>query len=222
MDSSASKRAPLRLCVATSNQEKLQEFRRLASRANAAIDSIPQFVDLPVFKEQAPTFAENSLGKALHYSRFTNRLVVADDSGLVVPSLGGAPGVQSARYAGPHATPQQRIDKLLSEMRPFTDEARLARFVCVLTLAQAGVPLAVFSDSVAGSITKQPQGSGGFGYDPVFVPQIGAALDLGASDKPIRLSSFGEMNPEEKDHLSHRGKAFLTLLDFLGNNASNV
>ena len=110
---------PLRLIVASTNEGKLREYRALAASARASLDLvlIPNFGALPKFDEAADTFAENAMGKALHYSHFCEGLVIADDSGLVVPALGGAPGVYSARYAGPEASDADRIRKLLDAMR---------------------------------------------------------------------------------------------------------
>jgi XTP/dITP diphosphohydrolase len=127
---------------------------------------------------------------------------MADDSGLVVDALGGAPGVHSARYAGPNASPAERISKLLSELGASGSENRQARFVCVIALAVRGRVVAVFSDSVEGTILGNPRGAGGFGYDPIFFfsPAV---------------KSFAEMSAEEKNRCSHRAKAFGKLTDFL-------
>ena len=107
----------MRLFLASSNIGKLREYVELARGSGVTIELLPRFGEFPSFEESAPTFAENSVGKALHYSRFTDEAVLADDSGLVVPALGGAPGVHSARYAGPGASDADRIRKLLGEMR---------------------------------------------------------------------------------------------------------
>lgn len=198
--------ASIRLFLASSNPGKLKEFRGLAASAagGASIDLqlLPRFSQLPVFEESAPTFGENAAGKALHYSRFSETPVIADDSGLVVDALGGAPGVYSARYAGPNASNAERVDKLLAEMRACESKDRRARFVCVLALALRGRVLGVFSDAVEGEILQAPRGTGGFGYDPVFFyPQAG--------------KSFAELSAEEKNRYSHRAKAFHRLADFL-------
>lgn len=214
MGSSDPRPAPLKVLVATSNQGKLREFRRLSAGTGVELDSISRFSELPVFEENAATFAENSAGKALHYSAYTDQLVIADDSGLAVHALGGAPGVHSARYAGPNASARDRINKLLDEVRSFSGDDRAARFVCVLTLARAGQALVVFSATVEGFIAQQPQGSEGFGYDPVFVPQDPVSgLPAG--------KTFGELSDKEKDELSHRARAFRKLLDFLARRQSN-
>jgi XTP/dITP diphosphohydrolase len=195
-------RSKLRVLLASSNEGKLREFRRMAAHSTIELDLIPGVCELPGFEESAPTFAENSAGKALHYSDFTQEMVLADDSGLVVPAIGGAPGVQSARYAGPAATDVERVQKLLNAMRDFEGEQRRARFICVISLAQRGRALAVVSDFVEGFLALSPRGTGGFGYDPVFFsPQLGRC--------------FAEASEDEKNRLSHRGKAFDKALSFL-------
>ena len=163
------------------------------------LELLPRFPSLPEFEENALTFAENAAGKALHYSRLSEGLVFADDSGLVVPALGGAPGVHSARYAGKDATNSHRIDKLLVAMRDKSGEQRSAHFVCASALAQKGRALAVVTDRVDGEILESPRGAGGFGYDPVFY-------------FPALKKTFAELSAEEKNQLSHRGKAFRKLL----------
>ena len=125
--------------------------------------------------------------------------MLADDSGLVVPALGGAPGVYSARYAGPGASDADRVQKLLGEMRRKVGEERRARFVCVTAVAQAGRAIAVVSDLASGVITSEPRGDGGFGYDPVFLFE-----ELGRT--------YAELRAEEKNAYSHRGKTFRKLL----------
>ncbi|HET8922163.1 MAG TPA: RdgB/HAM1 family non-canonical purine NTP pyrophosphatase [Candidatus Acidoferrum sp.] len=194
---------PIKLFLASSNPGKLAEYRALAAAsarsAPVALELLPNFDLLPRFEENAPTFAENAAGKALHYSRLCEELVFADDSGLVVPSLGGAPGVHSARYAGEHAANSQRIEKLLSEMRRKTGIERSAHFVCAIGLARRGRAIAIVTDSVHGEILEAPRGSGGFGYDPVFY-------------FPALKKTFAEISKEEKNQLSHRGKAFRRLL----------
>ena len=193
---------PVRLQVASSNPGKLREYRELAGGEPIQLETVPGIAALPLFDESAPTFAENSAGKAIHYSRFTDEPVIADDSGLVVPALGGAPGVHSARYAGPDASDADRVAKLLSALRGKTGEERRARFICVLTLAEAGRAIAVFSDSVDGILAEEPRGSAGFGYDPVFYFE-----KLG--------KTYAEISRQEKNEYSHRGRAFRKLLKFL-------
>jgi len=157
---------------------------------------------VPEFKEDAPTFAENAAGKAIYYSKHCAGLVFADDSGLVVPALGGAPGVLSARYAGLGAGSEARNAKLLGEMRDLRGADRAAYFVCVIAAAREGRCEIVVSEKVDGEILEQPRGSGGFGYDPVFFfPPLGKA--------------FAELSADEKNVHSHRGKGFRLLMDVL-------
>jgi XTP/dITP diphosphohydrolase len=192
----------VKLFLASSNPGKLREYNVLASGRDVEIELLSQFGEFPPFDESAPTFAENAAGKALHYSRLVTDAVIADDSGLVVPALGGAPGVHSARYAGPNATDADRCQKLLEAMRGKTGKERRAKFVCVLALAQHGRAIAVFSASVEGLIAESPRGTRGFGYDPIFYFQ-----ELGRT--------YAEMSGEQKNEYSHRGRAFRKLLGFL-------
>jgi XTP/dITP diphosphohydrolase len=192
------------LFVASSNPGKLREFRALARPAGEFVDLafIPIFDSIAVFEEIWPTFAENASGKALHYSQYAEGVVIADDSGLVVPALGGAPGVLSARYAGPEASDEERVQKVLDEMRGKTGEERQARFVCVVAVAEAGKMRGLFSASAEGILLDQPRGQDGFGYDPIFFfPALG--------------KTYAEISREEKNLHSHRGKAFHKALDFL-------
>jgi XTP/dITP diphosphohydrolase len=192
----------VKLFLASSNPGKLREYNVLASDRDVEIELLPQFGELPPFDESAPTFAENAAGKALHYSRLVTDAVIADDSGLVVPALGGAPGVHSARYVGPNVTDADRCQKLLEAMRGKTGKERWAKFVCVLALAQHGRAIAVFSASAEGLIAESPRGTRGFGYDPIFYFQ-----ELGRT--------YAEMSGEQKNEYSHRGRAFRKLLAFL-------
>ena len=203
-------RAPVRLFLASSNPGKLAEYRALAraaefaspGEASIALELLPEFESLTAFEEDAPTFAENATGKALHYSRFCDGLVFADDSGLVVPSLGGAPGVLSARYAGPSASSAERNAKLVHELSGKSGRQRAAYFVCAIALAEYGRAKAIVTARVDGEISQTPRGDRGFGYDPVFyVPALG--------------KGFAEISADEKNEHSHRGRAFRKLLAFL-------
>jgi XTP/dITP diphosphohydrolase len=198
--------APVKLYLASSNPGKLAEYRALAGRpqpsASIDLELVPSFDLLPPFEENEPTFAENAAGKALHYSRLREGPVLADDSGLVVPSLGGAPGVHSARYAGPAATNAERISKLLGELTGKAGCERRAYFVCAMAVAKCGRASAIVTDRVHGEILEAPRGAGGFGYDPVFY------------FPPFR-KTFAEISAQEKNEHSHRGKAFHKLLGFL-------
>ena len=195
--------APVRLLLASSNSGKLREYQALAEDHSIELALFPRFKSLPAFTESAPTFAENAAGKALHYSSYAKLPVLADDSGLVVPALGGAPGPKSARYAGPQATDADRIRKLLGELKGRPRSERSARFVSVIAVAQCGRVLEVISDFVEGELLDAPRGSGGFGYDPLF-------------DYPPLGKTFAELSQAEKNRVSHRGRAFRKLLMVLG------
>jgi XTP/dITP diphosphohydrolase len=203
-------RARVRLFLASSNPGKLAEYCALARAAEPALpgaetialELLPGFESLPAFEEDAPTFAENAAGKALHYSRFCDGLVFADDSGLVVPALGGAPGVLSARYAGPGASSAERNVKLLRELSDRSGRERSAYFVCAIALAESTRAKAIVTARVNGEILEVPRGDRGFGYDPVFYV-------------PAMRKGFAEISAEEKNEHSHRGRAFRKLLAFL-------
>ena len=191
-----------KLYLASGNAGKLREFQILAAGHALELELLPGYAALPEFEEAAPTFAENAAGKALYYSKHCDERVFADDSGLVVPALGGAPGVLSARYAGPGASSEQRNTKLLGELRGKKGQQREAYFVCVIAAALRGRASVVVSAKVDGEILEEPRGSGGFGYDPVFYfPALG--------------KSFAELSAEEKNQQSHRGKAFSRLMEVL-------
>ena len=203
-------RAPVRLFLASSNPGKLAEYCALARSAEAessrgsaiALELLPGFESFPAFQENAPTFAENAAGKALHYSRLCEELVFADDSGLVVPALNGAPGVLSARYAGPGASSAERNAKLLHALQGKNGPERGAYFVCAIALAERGRAKAIVTARVDGEILEAPRGAQGFGYDPVFyVSELG--------------KGFAEISAEQKNEYSHRGRAFRKLLAFL-------
>jgi XTP/dITP diphosphohydrolase len=203
--------ARVKIYFASSNPGKLAEFRALAASAVGApsstsfsVEMLPGFESLPPFEESAPTFGENALGKALYYSQLNDGIVFADDSGLVVPALGGAPGVQSARYAGPEASSADRINKLLKELAGTPRHERGAYFCCVIAMVRQGQSIAVISNRADGEILEVPRGTGGFGYDPIFyLPELG--------------KTFAELTSEEKNVHSHRGKAFRRMLSFLTN-----
>jgi XTP/dITP diphosphohydrolase len=192
----------MKLLLASANPGKLREYRELAGESGIELVGPQDLSEIEEFEETASTFAENAAGKAQHYSRFTSECVLADDSGLVVPALGGAPGVLSARYAGPNATDQDRVNKLLREMKDKKGGERRARFVCVTAVAKQGRVFAMTSDSAEGVLTEAPCGTNGFGYDPVFLfPELGR--------------TYAELSSQEKNLYSHRGKAFRSMLEVL-------
>ena len=201
------------LLLASSNRGKLREYRDLAAvgldGTSIELELLPGFDQLPKFEESAPTFGENAAGKALHYSQFADHAVIADDSGLVVHALGGAPGVQSARYAGQNASDADRIGKLLRELHASGSADRGARFVCVIAVAERGRMRCVLSAAADGNILEAPRGTAGFGYDPVFY------------FSPLK-KTFAQTSPEEKNSSSHRGKAFRKLQEFLASSRAKV
>jgi len=199
----------MRILLASSNSGKLREYRELAGGTALEIVPLPNFETVPQFEESAPTFAENAAGKALHYSRNAQELVLAEDSGLVVPALDGAPGVRSARYAGPNATPADCVAKLLREMEGKQGTNRAARFVCVIAVARQGRTLVVASDFAEGTLATEPRGKNGFGYDPIF-------CFTGSS------RSCAEVSSAEKNLQSHRGRAFRRVADLVSGNFANL
>lgn len=199
----------MKLFLASSNPGKLREYAALAQAFGAGrrieLELFPGYSAVPEFEESAPTFAENAAGKALYYSRRVEGAVLADDSGLCVDALEGEPGVRSARYAGAGATDAQRVEKLLQELRArgaITESQRAAHFVCVLALAQQGRARVIVSARADGCILDSPRGTGGFGYDPVFL-------------YPPLDKTFAELTPEEKNLHSHRGRAFRRFLEVI-------
>lgn len=195
------------LFAASSNQGKLAEFRDAAELAGGGVrvEPLPGLASLPLPEEDGATFEENARKKAEHYSRYAPGRIFADDSGLEVAALGGAPGVLSARYSGQEATDTANNEKLLAALRDVPAERRHARFVCVIALAERGRLIATFEGHVEGWIADAPRGGGGFGYDPLFVPP-----ELGRT--------FAELTPAEKLRYSHRGRAFRAMLEAVMSN----
>jgi XTP/dITP diphosphohydrolase len=183
------------LLVATNNAGKVRELSQLLSDFPLRLRLLGEFSAIEEAEETGETFAENATLKALHYSAHSGLLTLSDDSGLVVDALGGTPGVRSARYAGREATYAERMSKLLGELDATGDEERRARFVCVIAVADpAAGTLHTFEGSCEGRIARAPRGTGGFGYDPLFIPD--------GHDR-----TFGELPAEVKHTLSHRARA---------------
>jgi XTP/dITP diphosphohydrolase len=200
----------MRIYVCSSNAGKLRDFAVAAEQAGLCkvrIEPLPDLKRIAAPEEIGSTFEENATAKALYYSRFTPEVVLADDSGLSVTALNGAPGVLSARYAGPDATDEANNNLLLRDLG--TTAHREARFVCVLALAQGGRVITTQQGIVEGTILLAPRGTNGFGYDPLFFYE---PLDR----------SFGEVSPEEKFSVSHRGNAIRALWKKLPNIVSSV
>lgn len=186
--------------VATRNAHKLQELGELL--APHELEMLPAGVGLP--PETGSTFGENALIKAEGAAEATGRTALADDSGIVVEALDGGPGIRSARYAGEAASDEQNLAKLLSELRGQPD--RRAAYVCVLALVEPGRPAQLFEGRCPGIVVAEPRGSGGFGYDPAFLPD-----DRAPGDE----RTMAELSPAEKAEISHRGRAARALLDRL-------
>jgi XTP/dITP diphosphohydrolase len=192
----------LELVVATGNPGKLAEIRRLLADVGITVCGLDDIAGVPEIVEDGDTFEENALKKARTVARFTDCLTLADDSGLVVDGLGGAPGVRSARYAGEGACDADNNRKLLAELQGVPFARRQAAFCCAVVLCRPDGWCRVFHGRLAGLITEQPRGEGGFGYDPLFlVPEFGKTL--------------AEIPLETKNRISHRGQALRQAIDCL-------
>ena len=188
------------IVLATGNKGKIKEFSGLLEGVFRRIISLNDLESPPEVIEDGATFRENALKKARVLAAYSGKPALADDSGLVVDSLGGRPGVYSARYAGEGATDRDNIAKLLAELRGI--ENRLARFVCVLALVYPGGREITAEGACEGVIMTEPRGEGGFGYDPVFyLPELGKTM--------------AELPPEKKNTLSHRARAAEALIKLL-------
>ncbi|MBF0108140.1 MAG: XTP/dITP diphosphatase [Magnetococcales bacterium] len=188
----------MEIVLATRNKKKVEEIRRMFMGTGITFLDLNDFPDSPDVEENGATFTENADIKACAIARHTRRHALADDSGLVVDVLDGAPGVHSARYAGVGASDRQNLNLLLDNLKNHGGADRKARFECVLSLSDPQGQVAHFSGSVSGFIIDASRGDNGFGYDPVFVPEG-------------HRQTFAEMSPREKDRLSHRGQALALL-----------
>jgi XTP/dITP diphosphohydrolase len=190
------------LLLATHNQGKLHELTQLLAGVPLQVVSLHSLGIARDVAETGSTFAANATLKAVEYSRLTDALTLADDSGLEVTALGGAPGVLSARYGGPGLGDDGRNTLLLKELLPIGWDERTARFVCVLALAHSGALIKTFHGAVAGLIAFEPRGTNGFGYDPVFY-------------YPPHARTFGELSRAEKELVSHRGQALRRFREYI-------
>lgn len=184
----------MELVVATSNDGKFAEFERLAKEWPVHLRSLKEFPRIEMPEEIGATFKDNALAKARAVCADLHMPVLADDSGLVVPALSGAPGIYSARYAGPTATATENIQKILAEMKGKTSKEREACFFCVLALVHPDGREWFVSGQCDGQLAETPSGSRGFGYDPIFWIR---EYDL----------TMAQLSPALKDAISHRGKA---------------
>ncbi len=194
----------MEIVLATRNKKKIEEIRRIIVGLPITILSLDNFPDCPETVEDRDTFEGNAVKKAVEVCRCAGKPALADDSGLEVDALGGAPGVYSARYAGGpgDGNDVRNYEKLLAELKDVPDDKRGAQFVCCMALAFPDGTVKTFLGYAKGCIGHEPKGKTGFGYDPVFLPK---------SCK----RTFAEMTGEEKDKLSHRGKALEKLSEFL-------
>jgi XTP/dITP diphosphohydrolase len=186
------------LVIATSNKGKTAEIKDLLKGFPVDIKNLNDFGPIPPLKEEGNTFDENAYQKASFAARILGLPALADDSGLLVEALDGAPGIHSARYAGENATDEQRYLKLLDEMQGTSN--RNAAFECAISIAVPTGPALTYEARCQGLITERPAGSNGFGYDPIFF-------------YPPLNKTFAELTREEKSRVSHRGKAFAELKD---------
>ncbi|CFX18605.1 Non-canonical purine NTP pyrophosphatase [Syntrophomonas zehnderi OL-4] len=190
------------LLIATRNNKKKLELLEILKDLDFNLLSLNDIPPVPDVEEDGLTFSENAVKKAVLTAKASNILTLADDSGLVVNALDGAPGVFSARFAGPQADDEQNNQKLLQALQNIADHERTARFVCVIALADPAGTVQTVSGSCTGMIAKTRQGEAGFGYDPLFVPD--------GFDK-----SFAELDPSVKNKISHRGQALLKIKPIL-------
>jgi XTP/dITP diphosphohydrolase len=197
----------MEIVLATRNKKKIEEIRRITAGLPVTILSLDNFPGCPETVEDRDTFEGNAVKKAVEVCQCTGRHALADDSGLEVDALGGAPGVYSARYAGGTGggNDVRNYEKLLVELESVPDGKRSARFVCFMALAFPDGSVKTFSGHSEGTISREPRGKSGFGYDPVFIPKG-------------YKTTFAEMPGDAKDRLSHRGKALEKLAEFLRSN----
>jgi XTP/dITP diphosphohydrolase len=194
---------PPRVVLASANPKKAAELAEILAGSGLRIELLPRPGDVPEVDEDADDFLGNARLKAAALAEATGLPALADDSGLEVDALGGAPGVHSARYAGETATDHDNVVKLLDELEREPAGERSARFWAVIVLRWPDGRELVAEGAVEGTIAATPRGDGGFGYDPVFVPVEGDGR------------TFAEMTAEEKHHISHRGRALRSLADQL-------
>jgi XTP/dITP diphosphohydrolase len=192
----------MEIVLATRNKKKVEEIKRVIGDMPISILTIDDFSGCPEVEEEGVTFQENAVQKAVAVAHYTGKPSLADDSGLEVYALNNAPGILSSRYSGEDADDSKNIEKLLHEMHSIIDEKRSARFVCCLALAFPDGRLEIFTGQAEGKIGREQKGSYGFGYDPIFYPKG-------------HERTFAEMTANEKDSLSHRGKALREFQQYL-------
>ena len=195
----------MKLVLATRNIGKVRELSKMLSdQCNIKVLSMMDFPNAPEIVEDGETYQDNAKKKAIHIAEYSGFLALADDSGLEVDALDGAPGVHSARYAGSNASDADRIVKLLTAIMDTPDDERTARFKCAVAVAEPSGHAGVVIGVCNGSIIREPRGTLGFGYDPIFVPQ---GYDL----------TFAELGDQVKNCISHRAKALKMALELIEN-----
>ena len=200
-----------RVVLATRNQHKVAELRRILASSSLDVDLVgtESFPELPDVAETGSTFAANALLKARDVAQRTGLVAISDDSGLCVDALNGMPGILSARWAGSHGDDAANLELLLAQLADVPGNRRGAAFHCAAAVAMPDGEERVVEGVLEGTLITEPQGSNGFGYDPIFTP-LGYAL------------TTAELTPEEKDAISHRGHAFRALVPVLGELLSGV
>jgi XTP/dITP diphosphohydrolase len=193
------------LLLATTNQGKIKELEARLNGLPLGIFSLKDLQLTQIFPEEGKTFLENARGKSLYYSRYWKNLTLAEDSGIEIDYLKGAPGVYSSRFAGPNATDEDNLQKVLQLLDRIPPEERKARFVSCLVLSHSGQIVTEIQEHADGMISSEKKGQEGFGYDPIFFyPPLG--------------KTFAELSPDQKNTVSHRGRALDKLYAFLLDN----
>ncbi len=192
-----------KLLLASRNRHKIEELQQMLDGLNIEVISLDDVADIPVIEEDGNTFSENASKKARLTAMHTGFTCLADDSGLVVDSLEGQPGVYSARFAGEDADDRKNNHKLLQMLQGFEDEKRRARFVCVIAISDPQGNICTVEGKCEGRIDYEERGTGGFGYDPLFIPEG-------------YTRTFAQLSREEKNRISHRGQALLKARTLLG------
>ncbi len=196
------KRPPVEIIVATRNSGKLREIKVILTGYPLRLLSLKDFPEVPEIPEDGSTFAENAAQKAITVARLTGRVAIADDSGLAVDALNGRPGVYSSRYAGENASDEDRYRWLLKEMESIPEGRRQGAFVCAAAIALPSGDAEIVEGQIRGSISFEPRGHNGFGYDPIFfLPEFGRTV--------------AELDPALKNRISHRARAFEKLKQVL-------
>lgn len=194
----------LKILIATKNANKTKELKKLLLNSEVIFKDLNEIPNIREAAETGKTFAENAVLKAKSYALQTKMWALADDSGLEVKALGGAPGIFSARYAGKNATDKENVKKLLLELKGVVDKKRQAKFICAIAISDEKGNVKFIAEGVCtGKIAVNQSGTSGFGYDPIFIPDGFA-------------QTFGELSGEIKQKISHRARAIAEIIRFLG------